>query len=260
MAATELEAGSRPGLGRRPDGFLPFHAGDRNFFLAAAAAIWIAVLVGFGVDVAFRVLTHAPPFPLIVHVHAVVFVGWVTLFTVQVALIRARRPEVHRRLGFAMIGLAVVMIGVGPATAIIVDRLMFGTPAGDPVFLAVQLTDIVAFAGLVGAAVVLRGDSPAHKRLVLLATLYITDAAFGRLTLPLLGPRLPPGLLSSWFVVYAGPDLLMLAIGGYDLVTRRRLHPAYVFGMAYVLGIQVTASGLLYAPAWRSFAPLIVGR
>ena len=40
----------------------------------------------------------ATPFPPpIVHVHAVVFTGWLALFTAQIWMIRSRRVDIHRR-------------------------------------------------------------------------------------------------------------------------------------------------------------------
>jgi hypothetical protein len=59
------------------------------------------------------------------------------------------------------------------ATAVIVQRARFGTPSGDPSFLSMQFTDIVAFTTLVSAAVLWRKQPSAHKRLMLLATVYL---------------------------------------------------------------------------------------
>ena len=75
----------------------------------------------------------------------------------------------------------------------------------------------------------------------------------------LLGHR----LLGLLVVIYFGPNLLILAVGAYDLVTRRRLHPAYVIGVAWVLANQMTAlilfagsvlAGVLQAN-YRALAP-----
>jgi hypothetical protein len=43
------------------------------------------------------------------------------LFTVQVALIRKARADIHRRLGLAGAALAAIMVVLGPATALVVD-------------------------------------------------------------------------------------------------------------------------------------------
>src|SRR6202012_6103207 len=105
---------------------------------------------------------------------------WLVLLTVQLLLIRGNRHDIHRKLGIWGAALAAIMIVLGPATAIYMQRYHFGTPEGDPSFLAVQLTDILGFAGLVSFAIARRRESAAHKRLILLATLYISDAGFAR--------------------------------------------------------------------------------
>ena len=51
----------------------------------------------------------------------------------------------------------------------------------------------------------------------------------------------------------------MLTVGGYDLVTRRRLQPAYIVGGAYVAAVQALALTLFVSPAWKPVAALIVG-
>ena len=162
--------------------------------------------MGFGPEIVKHVQTHAKPFPLIVHFHAAAFVGWLVLFTVQVLLIRTKRGALHRKLGFAMLGVAAVMMVLGPATALIADHGKIGTPDADPAFLAVQFTDIVAFVGLLGAAVLLRDRAAAHKRLTLLATIYITDAGFGRWLGDAVHRGLGDSAISFWASLYLGHD------------------------------------------------------
>jgi hypothetical protein len=145
------------------------------------ALVWVGVLSGFGTDSFNHVSKYGLDYPLIVHFHAVAFVGWLILFTVQVALIRSSRADIHRRLGIAGAVLAAVMVVLGPATALVVDAARFAATGRTPEFLAVQLTDILAFAGLTAAGLLMRGTSAAHKRLMLLGLIYISDAGFARL-------------------------------------------------------------------------------
>ncbi len=112
-------------------GFDNYCAWDRNFFLLYVVFIWIGICMGFGPQIVHHIETHAPPYPLIVHVHALAFVGWLVLLTVQVLLIRVRRADIHRKLGIAGAALAGIMLILGPLTAIIIDELQVGTP-GQP--------------------------------------------------------------------------------------------------------------------------------
>ena len=59
--------------------------------------------------------------------------------------------------------------------------------------------------------------------------------------------------------LYLANDVLALGIGGYDLATRRRLHPAYVAGIAWMLANQLTAVALYFTPAWKTIALKIIG-
>jgi hypothetical protein len=167
-----------------------------------------------------------------VHVHALAFVGWLVLLTVQVLLIRIRRADIHRKLGIAGAALACVMLVLGPMTAIFIDRPHVGMPGSHPQFMIVQFAGMLAFPGLVTAAIVLRKQPTAHKRLMLLAILYISDAGFARWLAPGVEALLGEGFWPMMAALYLANDVLIAGMGAYDLITRRRLHPAYVAGVA----------------------------
>jgi hypothetical protein len=244
---------------RRSRPFAPYCKSDRNFFLTYVVLIWIGILGGFVPEIVSHIAKHKPPFPLIIHVHGVVFVGWLLMLTAQVLLIRRRRPDLHRTLGIAAMGLATLMVVIGPATAIYMQRYHWGTPESDPPFLAIQLTDIIAFAGLALAAFALRHESSAHKRLILLATLYISDAGFARLFGDGVHGIAGDGFWPFLAEAYLANDVLAVGIGVYDFVTRRQLQPAYVAGMAWTFALQLTASALYHAPAWKPVALALIG-
>ena len=240
--------------------FAPYHRWDRNFFLFLVLGIWLGILMGFGGEIVDRIRTNAPPYPWIVHVHAVAFVSWLVLLTTQVLLIRTKRPQLHAQLGVAMMGLALFMVIIGPATAIVSQRAQFGTKDSAPAFLAIQCGDIVAFAVFVTAAYLTRHISSAHKRLMLLSTLFIADAGFARWLSPGIAASLgyagwPTSFGAFLITVYPANDLLILSLGAYDLVTRKRLHPAYVWGVAWVATVQLTIAYLYtVAPWWKVVA------
>lgn len=140
--------------------FAPDHKWDRNAFLVLVGLIWLGVVMGFG-PVILEHLQSSQPYPLIIHAHTAAFVGWLLLLTAQVLLIRARRTGLHRKLGIAGMALAPAMVVLGSAAGIIVERINFGTPLSRPPFLAIEFTDMLAFAGLAGAAFVLRDNASA---------------------------------------------------------------------------------------------------
>jgi len=223
------------------------------------ALVWVGVLSGFGTDRFNHLRKYGLDYPLIVHFHAVAFVGWLVLFTVQVTLIRNARADIHRRLGIAGAVLAAMMVVLGPATALVVDAARFAATGRTPEFLAVQLTDILAFAGLTASGLLMRGIPSAHKRLMLLRLIYISDAGFARFLNGTMAAPLAHGVWDRIAGLYLGSDLLMLGLGVYDLATRGRLHPAYIGGVAWTIALQFTALVLLGNPTWKALSVRLIG-
>jgi hypothetical protein len=240
-------------------GFAPFHRWDRNFFLFMVALIWLGILMGFVPDIIRHFQAHKPPYPIIVHIHGLVFVSWLALLSTQVLLIRTGRLDIHRRLGVAGMVLAPVMVALGLVTSVTVDYLHFGTPQSDPSFLAVQLADLTNFGTLAAAAFLMRGTPSAHKRLILLATIFIADAGFARWWGHDLA-KLGDGFWATWVQDYLSDLLLVAIIGLYDFITRRRLHPAYIAGAAFGLGVELIAVWLYVSPWWKPIATHLIGR
>ena len=232
---------------------------DRNAFLIFIGIAWVGILSGFGTDSFQHVSTYGLDYPWIVHVHAVSFVSWLTLFTVQAGLIRSGRTDLHRRLGIAGAILAGWMLIVGPATAIVVDAWHYRTTGQTPEFLSVQFTDMVAFAGLTGAGVLLRANPAAHKRLMLLSLFDLSDAGFARYLNGLAVMPFGDGRAAEFASLYLCSCLLALGLGAYDLATRRRLHPAYIAGLVWMLGLQFLASFLLHSPGWKAISLRLIG-
>ena len=232
---------------------------DRNAFLIFTGLVWVGVLSGFGTDSYDHIKKFGLDYPLIVHFHAVAFVGWLVLFTAQVLLIRSRRTDLHRRLGVAGAALAAAMIFLGPATALTVDARRYAMTGTTPEFLVVQFTDILAFGSLVGTGLWLRRNPAAHKRLLLLGLMYISDAGFARFLNPTLAAPLGQTFWGGMASLYLGSDLLMLGLGAYDLATRRKLYPVYVLGFAWALVLQLTAYTLLSNPDWKAVAMRLIG-
>jgi hypothetical protein len=250
-AAGQLNQSPRP-FGRR-------HLADYNFFLTYVILIWLAVLAGFVPDVIRHVRSDAAPYPIIVHVHAVVTVGWLALLTGQTLLIRNHNVRLHREFGVAGGFLAALVVIIGLSAAVTVQSLALGTPKSRPQFLAIEFSNIIEFAALAAAAISARKLPSAHKRLILLATLSLTPAAFNRAVGgPLLHPLLGNGIWQVFVGVFGPTDLMVLGIGIYDWLTRRRIHPAWAFGAAWILVAQLTASWLDYDAAWKTLATSIV--
>ena len=228
--------------------------------------IWSGILMGFGTEILHRATTHQPAFPAIVSIHAVVFVTFLCVLTAQVLLVRAGRTDLHRKLGIAGAGLYALMIVLGLAVSVVMDHMQFATPQADPSFISFQFGGILSFAVLGGAAFALRKTPQAHKRLMIIAVICIADAGFSRWWAEGLhdllghGPAtLADGYWAIWAEMYLSDFLLIGAMGFYDLMTRRRLHPAYIFGAVWGLGFDLISVGLYVSPWWKPVATALIG-
>jgi hypothetical protein len=117
-------------------------------------------------------------------------------------------------------------------------------------FLAIPLGTVVVFPALVGAALYWRRQPDAHKRLMILATTELLAAGVGRI--PLIGAAGP-------WAFFAGTDFFVVALWGYDLLSRGRVHPASLWGGLFLIAsqvIRVVGSG---TGTWLAFARWITG-
>lgn len=248
-----VEALARPTRPVAP--FAPQHPADRNAFLALLVLAWAGIISGFGLDVIDHIRHSTRAYLLITHVHALLFTGWLVLFTTQLMLVRRHRPDLHRRLGLAMAWLIPVMVVVALATARAVHRQMVVHPQ----FISINLTDMLGFATLAGAGIAVRRDPSAHKRLMLLSLFYLSTAGFARLWLLTIGPA---GTDTFWgfFIAYnLGGDVPVALLGAYDLATRGRLHPAYVAGAGWILANELAAAWLYFSPGWKAISLRLLG-
>jgi hypothetical protein len=245
-----------PRVPKRP--FAINHPWDHNFFLLYVVLIWAAILAGFVPEIVRHYLNGAPPRPWMVRLHGAAFVGWLVLLTTQVLLIRKRKVRLHRRIGVAGAVLAPLMVLLGIGAALTDQSRDLGTPQGDPGGFGGQLIDMIEFGGLVIAAISSRNRPPVHKRLILLATLSIVDAGFARVAADPLFAVLGTGIWQFWVAIFSGSAVLIIGIGVYDWITRRRLLPAYVLGALWIFTGQITASWLYYNAGWKSIATTII--
>lgn len=226
---------------------------DRVFYGSIAVALALTVFVGFGPTYFFPIFTRSPqstltggPVTPLVHVHAALFSTWVLLFIGQTTLVVQHKLALHRRLGIAGGVLAALMVVVGTLTAL-KKAARAEAPGGvDPVqFLMIPVSDMAFFAGFVAAALLLRANREAHKRLMLLAYVCVVVAAVARL----------PGVLPLGPSVFFGLAFLFIVAGIiYDRASRGRVHPVYVWGgtiLAVSVPLRLMISG---TEAWTRVA------
>ncbi len=107
------------------------------------------------------------------------------------------------------------------------------------------LTDMVAFPIFFGLAVAYRRRLEIHKRFMLVATTTLLIAAVSRMSF--LGTPVP---LLVFLPVWFSPIVLAM---GYDFMTKRLIHPAYVFGLGGLFVLRLRGN-LVETDAWLSFS------
>jgi len=234
-----------------------FHArpGDHRFFSAMAIVTAVTILAGFSSTYVPKLVAGAPGLPWIIHLHAVVFTSWLVFYVTQTTLVLTGRTAVHRRLGVAGVALAALMLIVGSATAITVARLgARGIPGVEfpdvEGFLLLNLTAVSVFTVLVAAGWYFRRNAQAHKRLMLMATASgLVGPGVSRLPFASGNPPLI-GLMVLAFL-FAGPV--------YDLVTRRRVHQAYLWSVPLAfLAIPPVVLALSSTATWHRIAAMLL--
>src|SRR6185369_13321246 len=154
---------------------------DRAFYSGMSVAVLATVFRGFARSYFLRGHYFSTPLAPIGKVHGALFVAWTVLFLVQTVLIAQRRTSLHRRLGVLGAVLAGAMVIAG--TSIAIASLRYNFAAGNVAalsFFAMPMGDMLVFVILVAAGLACRRRSETHKRLMLLATISILDAAVAR--------------------------------------------------------------------------------
>jgi uncharacterized membrane protein YozB (DUF420 family) len=225
---------------------------ERKFFLIAGILFPVLVIVGFSKNYYFR-----PFFPEmgaiysdLVRFHGAVMTAWVLLFASQVWLISKRNVKLHMKLGFAGVGLAVLVLATGYVVSIEAVRRTAGQEfAGmSPLeFLAVPLTDLVLFIVFFGGAIAFRKKPAEHKRLMLLSALNFLPATAARFPVEAL-----QGLGAIWFLGF--PAFLTAFAIALDTWRQGKLNKVFLAG-----GLLLIAAfpGRLYiggTTAWVAFA------
>jgi len=220
-------------------------AGDERFFLRAAIVMTITIIAGFSFQYLMGRSTFASP-PR-VHLHAFFFMGWVAIYLLQNIFVATGRMHLHRKLGWIAAFWIIPMVVMGCLVTAVMARNgtvpFFFRPLQ---FLIFDPVTVFAFAGLTVAAVRLRRRTEWHRRLHFCGMSLLLGPAFGRL--------LPLPLLQPWAWEASFAACLLFPIAGIVADVRRsgRIHPAWHWGIATMLGVLVVTEAITYSPVGTS--------
>ena len=225
--------------------------GDNGFFLGGAIAMTVVLVAGFSLQLAMGRSSFAAP-PL-VHAHAIVFMGWVGIYLLQNVFVATGRQGLHRRLGWIAAAWMIPMLVLGCAVTVAIARRghvpFFFRPLQ---FLVFDPMTLLTFAVLTAAAIWLRRETDWHRRLHFCGMSMLLGPGFGRL--------LPVPLLAPWaweatmVACLAFPAVGMLA----DLRRSGRVHPAWGWGVAAMIGAVIVTEAITYSPVGGAIYDAVV--
>ena len=218
----------------------------RGFFLWAALTCVLIAVIGFARSYYLKWLFGTPPLPILLHVHGAIMSSWCLLFGAQTYLVATQRVRLHRRLGILGAALAVLVVVVGAyATVKATAREVRDHVIHQFHFLfGLNLVNLAVFGMLVAAALALRRRADFHKRFMLLATVTMLAPAIARIVLLVTHDAVAQILAF---------DFCILSCVGVDTILQRRLHPAFGWGGAFVLGSFHLTYIALSAKWWLPF-------
>jgi hypothetical protein len=214
-------------------------SGDR-FFMWTAIVMALVIVAGFSLHLATGRSSFSAP--LLVHLHALAYMGWTALFVTQARLATAGPLALHRKLGWIGAGWLILLIVMGLAITVYVtmegSAPFFFLPQ---YFLIANPLTLACFALLTASAIRLRRQTDWHSRLHICGMAAIMGPAIGRiLPSPFMGPH------AFDISVLAG---LIFPLAGMirDLRRDGKVHAAWVWGTLSIVAIIPVAHGIAYS-------------
>ena len=246
---------------------------DRWIFVFTAAFFIVTVLVGFVPDSIAKVAAveagRRPPFPVVLHVHAVLMGTWLTLLLTQTILMATGRRKWHMQLGVVSLVLAPAMV----VTGLVLVPTMYGMlwpvvqaapPQAKPAMeLALRNANNIAllqirvgvlFPLFIGMALAARRKDPQfHKRLIILATSMPLGAAVQRMT------WLPSSLPESGLSPVLLGLIPVVPMFVWDVYRLGRVPRAYTVWFAICAPTVVVGELLWDSKWWLATVPKMMG-
>lgn len=220
---------------------------ERYFFTFMTVLFLLTAVVGFAPRSAAILAGTMPNPPLSVHIHAALMSAWLVLLVVQSSLVAAHRKHLHMELGMITLVLFPAMLVAMALATLQTFDLMLTAGAGTmgANLLLLQIRGLILFpVFFIWAMLTRRRDPATHKRMILLSTLVMIDAALARMD------WLPGNNIeTSYFMIFFYQFLLIAPALLYDKWSLGKVHKAYTRGLDIYLPFVVITC-LLWNEAW----------
>ena len=222
---------------------------DRRAALVWLGIFWIFVGFGFGFDL-HNYLHEHPAVPTIVHIHAIATTLWLLTATALIVMVETGNVGLHRRLGWFAAGYAALVLVIAPWSELSWQALNIKTPgAPSPEFVSLAFSGVICMAVLLCWGILLRRNSAAHRRVLTLAIISISDAGFSRFV----GLFLPsPTSFFGTYLFFEGGTLLIIVLMFLWDWSRDRMMKQFLWAASFIIAVGLTATGLYFNETWRA--------
>jgi hypothetical protein len=237
--------------------FASRRARDHYLYVFMAALFFVIAVAGFGPRSRAILNGVIPVPPLVVHIHAALMTAWLLLLLAQASLKATSHLQWHRNLGLASFVLGPAIFIAMLAVTYIRYHDMTAAGLGDlgSSILLLQIRGAILFPiFFIWAIRTRKSDAETHKRMMLMTTLVILDAAIARMSwLP--GNAMPVSydMVHGYLLLVITPALI------FDKINYGRVHRAYIIGLALLVPFIVITSFLWASPWWLETAPKLMG-
>lgn len=261
---------------RKPDflsGTPRAHAVDRWIFVFMAVWFIAIVLAGFIPDSLVKIemvrTGQRPPFPLVLHFHAILMGTFLMLLLAQTTLMATGRQGRHMQLGIAGMVTAVAIVIVGFFLVPTIYHEVWNGAQAAPDATREQMQGVVRqvdnimllqfrigilFPLFLAIGLKARGTDPGlHKRMMILATAIPLPAGIDRI------PWLPHTMPGSPLSVDFYPLLAISPMLVWDVVRNGRVHRAYWIVLAIYLPFAIAVHALWDTAWWHETARWLMG-
>jgi len=216
---------------------------DRSLYFFLCLLMWVIIFAGFSPGYYTPLVEGDLVKSNTIHFHAIIYTGWMLIFTVQCSLPMFGKTKLHRQLGPWFTAYAFLLIPVG--LAVTFHEFSVRAAAGDMVqartsFLP-PLTDMMIYPPIMYAVYHYRRKPEVHKRLMILAGTFLIFPAAIRIGFLDLPADLPL-LVAIWL----SPIILALA---HDAIFRRKLYLSYGLGLP-LLALTVSRLAIIDTQFW----------
>ncbi|OUU78351.1 MAG: hypothetical protein CBC38_07605 [Gammaproteobacteria bacterium TMED78] len=193
-------------------------------------------LIGFWPSYYSLDIIETLQYPIFIHFHQAIYLGWLSLFFAQAWFAANGKLELHMKVGKYLIyyGILLIFTGLVALFGMFYVRVQLGTLRTPPLEIG-PILDMITFSLFFASAIYFRKVPELHKRLMVVATTSLLIAAVVRMWfLNTPGVFRVDNAVRNFLIVYplwTSPILIAMM---YDFFRHRIIHPVYVIGLIFL--------------------------